>query len=69
MSVEMERADRHEKRYSAFTWGLGVFPCVVGTMTLSPSGTLELICGDAKIQRKSPKLLGEYLLENYLVKT
>ena len=68
MSAEMERADRHKKRYSPFAWGLGVAPCVVGTMVMCLKAALELICGDANIQRKSPKLLGEYLLENYLVK-
>lgn len=49
-------------------WDLRIVPHVVGTMASTLNGTLELICGDAKIPRKSPKLLGEYLLENDLVK-
>lgn len=51
------------------TLDLGVVPCVVGRMALSPNGVLELTCGGAKMQRKIPKHLGKYLLENYLVKT
>ena len=50
-----------EKDNFLLSQDLGAVPCVVGTMTPSLSGTLEQICGDAKMQRKIPKHLGEQM--------
>lgn len=56
---------REFKSEAAFASGLGSWCCVIGTMAL---GVTKPLCEDAKMQRKIPKLMGEYLLENNLAK-
>lgn len=48
------------KSKAAFVSGLGSWYCVLGTMALSVT---KLLLEDAKMQRKIPKLMGEYFAE------